>query len=132
MSAQYSAEWVHKAEEDYLAALTLARQKKISTPNAVCFHAQQCAEKYLKAFLAARDVDIPRIHDLNQLNDLCTALDADFAMLAESLIALNPYAVEFRYPGESATVEEARHAITLMQQVRSFIRAKLGLTPRQQ
>ena len=41
-------------------------------------------------------------------------------------------AEEDYYPGESATVEEARHAITLMQQVRSFIRAKLGLTPRQQ
>jgi HEPN domain-containing protein len=42
-------EWVAKAEEDYLAALDLARRRKRPLWSGVCFHAQQCAEKYLKA-----------------------------------------------------------------------------------
>lgn len=42
-------EWVNKAEEDWEAARTLARKRKNPAHNAVCFHAQQSAEKYLKA-----------------------------------------------------------------------------------
>lgn len=40
-------EWVAKAEEDYAGAVALKRSRKAHLPNLVCFHAQQCAEKYL-------------------------------------------------------------------------------------
>ena len=46
---QATREWVKKAEEDYLAALDLARRRKVLLHNSVCFHCEQCAEKYLKA-----------------------------------------------------------------------------------
>jgi HEPN domain-containing protein len=55
MSETYQREWVQKAEEDYQAALALSRLRKRPTPNAVSFHCQQCAEKYLKAFLVSKD-----------------------------------------------------------------------------
>jgi HEPN domain-containing protein len=51
MSEAYLREWTRKAEEDYIAAITLARLRKQPTPSTVSFHCQQCAEKYLKAFL---------------------------------------------------------------------------------
>jgi HEPN domain-containing protein len=51
MSDLYLQEWIQKAEEDYTVATTLARKRKQPTPSTVCFHCQQCAEKYLKAFL---------------------------------------------------------------------------------
>jgi HEPN domain-containing protein len=48
MSEAYLQEWIRKAEEDYTAATVLARRRKHPTPSVVCFHCQQCAEKYLK------------------------------------------------------------------------------------
>jgi len=41
-------EWIYKAEEDFEAAILLARKKRKSVPDVVCFHAQQCIEKYLR------------------------------------------------------------------------------------
>ena len=44
-------EWVEKAEEDFRVATREYRARKHPAYNAACFHAQQCAEKYLKARL---------------------------------------------------------------------------------
>src|ERR1035441_6136638 len=52
-------EWVAKAEEDYLAALDLARRRKRPLWSGVCFHAQQCAEKYLKARMEEAGLAVP-------------------------------------------------------------------------
>jgi len=60
-------EWAAKAEEDYLAAVDLARRRKQPLWSGVCFHAQQCAEKYLKARLEEANLAIPRTHDLENL-----------------------------------------------------------------
>jgi len=127
MSVDYAGEWLEKAEEDYWAAVSLLRQTEHPVPNAVCFHCQQCAEKYLKAFLASRDVDIPKIHSLVTLGDMCSALDAQFGLITPQLEQLEVYAVEFRYPGESATQEEAYEAVEAMKQVREFVQARLGI-----
>jgi len=56
MSAEYLKEWIRKAEEDYVVAIALVRRRKWPTPSAVSFHCQQCAEKYLKAFLVQHEV----------------------------------------------------------------------------
>jgi HEPN domain-containing protein len=56
----YLVEWIRKAEEDYNAAIALARQRKKSTPNALSFHCQQCAEKYLKAYLIQQRIVFPK------------------------------------------------------------------------
>lgn len=58
-------EWVAKAEEDYLAAFDLARRRKRPLWSGVCFHAQQSAEKYLKARLEEAGLTVPRTHDLD-------------------------------------------------------------------
>jgi HEPN domain-containing protein len=70
MSDLYLQEWIRKAEEDYTVATTLARKRKQPTPSAVCFHCQQCAEKYLKAFLVQNAIVFRRIHDLLELHEL--------------------------------------------------------------
>jgi HEPN domain-containing protein len=129
MSAGLVDEWVAKAEADYQMALVASRQRKTSLPEAVCYHAQQCVEKYLKAFLIAQGVPPPRTHGLEQLNDLCMQLDGTFALLSGDLGELTTYAVELRYPGVTATVEEARRTLGIMKQARQFIRTRLGLQP---
>jgi predicted nucleotidyltransferase len=54
--------------KDYQAALALSRLRKRPTPNALSFHCQQCAEKYLKAFLVSKNVKFPKTHDLLELH----------------------------------------------------------------
>ena len=50
-------EWVEKAEEDYKAANQLAKISLQHFATTICFHAQQCAEKYLKALIVSFDKD---------------------------------------------------------------------------
>ena len=125
MSEEYLKEWVHKAEEDYIVAAALARRRKQPTPNAVAFHCQQCAEKYLKAFLVRHKVMFPKTHDLLELHRLCLSVEPAFDLIGDLLDRLNPYAVEFRYPGEETTVEEAKAAVKAMKKVRHFVRGLL-------
>ncbi len=124
---EYLMEWVRKAEEDYETAITLIRKQKRPTPNAVCFHCQQCAEKYLKAFLVQQRVVFSKTHDLRELRRLAMTADPTFDLITDLLLRLNPYAVEFRYPGEEAIIEEAGDAVAAMKAVRRFVRSKLRL-----
>ena len=64
-------EWVDKAERDFATAERELRARKFINYDAVCFHAQQMAEKYLKAFLFKNGVDFPRTHNLRELLELC-------------------------------------------------------------
>ena len=68
MKSKLVAEWVAKAEEDFLTVEILARQRKKRIHNSVCFHAQQCAEKYLKARLEEAAIGFAHTHDLLMLH----------------------------------------------------------------
>jgi len=125
MSEEYLEEWISKAEEDYEASLDLIRRRRRPLPNSVCFHCQQCAEKYLKSYLIYREMTFPKIHNLVALLEMCVSLDETFEELRDLLVQLNSYATEVRYPGRYATVEEAREAVQSMKQVRRFVRTKL-------
>lgn len=120
-------EWIYKAEEDFESAIVLMRKRKKPVPDVVCFHAQQCVEKYLKAYLVKKDVEPPEIHDLQRLRRLCVDMDRAFDEISEELDVLNAYAVNFRYPGEKATPEEAEEALESAKKVRDFVREKLKL-----
>jgi HEPN domain-containing protein len=60
-------QWVQKVENDLKNAAYTLRMGKDCPTDTVCFHAQQCAEKYLKALLVLRGLEFPRTHDLSQL-----------------------------------------------------------------
>jgi len=120
-------EWIQHAEEDYEAALDLLRRRKHPMPAMVCYHCQQCAEKYLKAFLLDNNNIFEKIHNLLDLNESCQKIDASFGFVVDWLKVLNPYAIETRYPGRRFELAEAKEAVVLMKEVRKFIRAKLGL-----
>ena len=78
-------EWAAKVEADYATA----RREIVAaqTPNfdAVCFHAQQCVEKLIKAVLIARGVTPPRSHDLTQLSPLVATVFPGFTWPTEEL-----------------------------------------------
>jgi HEPN domain-containing protein len=54
------------------------------------------------------------------------AHDEAFELIRGALELLNAYAVDIRYPGESATKEEAHEAVKAMKQVREFMQSRLG------
>ncbi|MFN3308895.1 MAG: HEPN domain-containing protein [Anaerolineales bacterium] len=78
-------EWVSKAEDDYIVALKMFRARKQPVYDAVCYHAQQCAEKYLKAILQEHDVPIPKTHKLLDLLKLVKQIDATVEILLSDL-----------------------------------------------
>ena len=121
-------EWISKAESDYTVAGLAMSGGEVPVRDAVCFHAQQCAEKYLKAFLTEQQREFPRTHFLIALLGLCLPLDSTFEGLRADLASLEDYAVAARYPGVRLTDEMAEQALTAMQHVRAFIRPKLNLT----
>jgi len=125
---ELTLEWVEKAEGDYATAGRELRARRRPNYDAACFHAQQTAEKYLKAFLQEHGVAFPKTHSLIELLELCLPLDASFELQRDLLVRLDRYAVRYRYPGESADKDEARQALRAVKTVRTFVRAKLGLS----
>jgi HEPN domain-containing protein len=122
-----TAEWVSKAEGDFLTAGRELRARKSPNYDAVCFHAQQCAEKYLKAVLQENGKRIPKIHYLLELLALILEFDASYEFLKADLEALEDYAVRFRYPGDLAEKSEAQMAYAAAGTVRAFVRQTVGV-----
>jgi HEPN domain-containing protein len=120
------AEWISKAEGDYAVA---QREMEVNGGNhdAVCFHSQQTAEKYLKAFLFKNRVDFPKIHNLIELLELCLTIDSSLEESREFLDRLEDYAVLYRYPGASADQSDAQIAFHDAEKVRRTMRSKLKL-----
>jgi HEPN domain-containing protein len=118
--------WVRKAEEDFLLAQSALRRKKPLITGA-CFHAQQCAEKYMKALLVSRKADFPMSHDLLLLNNLCSNVGIFLEIEARLLSELTDYAVRTRYPGEEPILTDAKEALGTSKMIRKFARTFLGL-----
>ncbi|MFZ5820956.1 MAG: HEPN domain-containing protein [Chloroflexota bacterium] len=117
--------WAEKAEEDFTLAKSSLRRKKPLLTGA-CFHAQQCAEKYMKALLVSKKAAFPKTHDLLMLNNLCSEKGIFLEVEAKLLNSLTDYAVRTRYPGEEPTLEDAQEAIEIAKTVRRFARGFLG------
>jgi HEPN domain-containing protein len=118
--------WVERAEEDLAMARSALRRKRPLTSSA-CFHAQQCAEKYLKAILIAEGRSFPKTHDLVQLHTLGAQAGVLAPFELQDLSMLSDHAVRTRYPGEEPTVDEAREALGTARAVRRFARQLLGV-----
>ena len=122
-----TAEWIQKAENDFVVAQTMYRARKKPVYDAVCFHAQQCAEKYFKAVLQEHERDIPKVHKLLDLLKLCKEVEPSLEILLPDLLELERYSVNIRYPGLSADKEEGRAALRAAQTVRKLLQARLGI-----
>ena len=124
---ELTGEWVAKAEEDFYSADSLLHTVEVPAADTSSFHCQQCAEKYLKAFLTENLIRFEKTHVLATLLDLCASLDKDFHKIGNDLDSLEGYAVAIRYPGASASVELAELAFDAAERVRKFVRSKLGI-----
>ena len=124
---EIALEWVSRAENDIkLSQMAINAEPAIC--EGACFHAQQCAEKYLKAYLQERSVEVPRTHHLMVLLDLCLSLGAAFEGLRDPLTELDSYAVAVRYPGVNISQELGNSAIKMAVRVREVIREAMGIS----
>jgi HEPN domain-containing protein len=124
-----TAEWVRKAEADRVIARSSGRSRK-PLHDGVCFHCQQCAEKYLKGLLEELGLAVPKIHDLDHLRVLLTPYHPSLRSLRRGLIFLTNFAVATRYPGDNASKRQAQGALRWSERVRAAARALLSIRPR--
>jgi HEPN domain-containing protein len=119
-------QWLSLADEDLdLASHGLGLGAR-SPYRLIAYHAQQCAEKCLKAFLVCHKVDFPYTHNIRRLIEFC-GKHASWAETLRDAEELTPYAVTARYLGEDeeVTEAEAKRAIELAQKVRQQVRTAL-------
>jgi HEPN domain-containing protein len=108
-----------------LKKLTPSRDRLRPT-DTVCYHAQQCVEKYIKALLVFRATPFPKTHNIRVLSALLPPkfrpkLDSD------AQDRLTRYATVLRYPGAGPDVPlpEARNAVVIARRVRKEVRRHL-------
>jgi HEPN domain-containing protein len=98
--------WLLRAGED----LRAGRHDLTASPpllNDVAFHAQQCSEKAMKAFLVHREQAFRKTHNLTELGGAVARLEPALAELMRSASLMTEFAWRFRYPGDLATVSHA-------------------------
>ncbi|RNC69209.1 MAG: HEPN domain-containing protein [Desulfuromonadales bacterium] len=120
------SEWLTHARSD-IAFARLGLNQDI-LPEQICFHAQQSAEKSLKAVLLHAGLDFPFTHDLEVLLDTMDAAGIEVPDELQEVGSLTPYAVETRYPGFWGDIGESdvREAIELAEKIFSWATTRVS------
>jgi HEPN domain-containing protein len=123
--SNYTA-WLTKADSDLLNINNNLAAERVPW-DTVCFHAQQAAEKLLKAYLVYHGRMPTRTHDLVALLAVCVEIDVGLAALEGDCRSLTYYAVGSRYPDDLFEPEEedARAMLEALHRIKTAIRALL-------
>lgn len=125
LALEVAREWILKAENDLKTATHVLKLGEHCPTDSVCFHAQQCVEKYVKAVLALAGTDFPKTHDLERLIALSPE-ESRPSLSPQEQAVLTEYATGARYPGwGEIRLTEARKAVNLARRVRKDLRAAL-------
>jgi len=119
--------WFEYAENDLQSAAMLVKEDALAR-NAG-YHAQQAAEKALKAVLAGHDVKVPRTHDLDVLGDMVERWVPEISGHGKDLEWLTIFATESRYPFQSGlaiTRDHAERALRIARQIKSICQTHLS------
>ena len=119
--------WILKAENDFKTGKDEFATEKPAT-DTICFHMQQCIEKYLKAYLVFYKKYFRNTHSIAELIELCIEIESDFDVLYKlNADKLTIYAVEVRYPDDfyMPTLIETKECIEIATKVKELIKEKL-------
>jgi HEPN domain-containing protein len=124
--AQKVRQWIEYADEDLRLAEYALRMESGCPYRLIAYHAQQCVEKYIKAFLVYHRQDFPYTHNISALLELCRK-HSDWMDSLSQAETLTAYAISARYPGEDEPVSlaEAQKAITIATQTKSTLNTLL-------
>lgn len=119
---EFVHQWLRKASGDLKVARHLLGADADLSYGAA-FHAQQAAEKYLKAVLVWHQIEFPKTHDIGRIVDLVRTADSQLADRVAGAAALTPYGVETRYPADlpEPTRDQARAAVAIAERVRQAV-----------
>ena len=114
--------WFKKAESDLLNITNNLSAEKIPV-DTCCFHAQQAAEKYLKAYLVSRNIDFPKTHDLQLLIKLIIPTNPVFTKILSTAMGLIDYGITPRYPDllHEPELADAKNALTDANTIKQFV-----------
>jgi HEPN domain-containing protein len=118
---------VTKAEGDYDVILLLLKSRKKTRFDQICFHSQQCIEKYLKGRLNEANIAFPKTHDLVAVLKLSQPIEPLWGVFAMPFRSVTDWAVLPRYPGSFATAAQGKEAVKICRRFRKVARASLGL-----
>ncbi len=111
--------WLRKAANDLLNISNNLRAEQVPW-DTVCFHAQQCAEKTLKAYLVFHGYQPQYTHNLVSLLASCAGMEPGLANLQDDCQLLVGYGVHVRYPDEYEVMEDdSRQAVTALERIRA-------------
>ncbi|MBN2080413.1 MAG: HEPN domain-containing protein [Spirochaetes bacterium] len=120
-------QWFARAENDLKAGKGEFSSVNPAT-DTICFHMQQCVEKYLKGFLVFHGKEIDKTHNLTLILMKCADVDPSFQTMVDAEVdRLTPYATVLRYPDDfyMPDGDETRRAISLAEDCRSFVLERL-------
>jgi HEPN domain-containing protein len=123
---QLVQEWLNKADEDFGFAASVLKESPYYAQ--ICFHFHQAAEKYLKAYVVAYDLEFQKIHDLPVLLKICMQRDPGLQMILEDCKFLNRYYIEARYPVHWPTSydkDETQKGYSAAEHIRDVIKNRL-------
>lgn len=120
-------EWIDLAEEDYRSLEREFRVRRSPSYSVVCFHCQQCVEKYMKAMLVSLQIEPPRTHNLVSMLDMIVPFQPLWESDRLSFQELLPYSVRARYGGIVCTRDDAKSAVQCCRHLRKLIRNTMGL-----
>ena len=112
-------EWIAKSEEDYATAKREIAVTEFPSYSVICFHAQQCVEKLMKALLIKFGQVPPRTHHLVVLHTQLKPVCPDWEASLEDLQFLTRAGMDFRYPGEPAEFPDAEEALLIADKLRT-------------
>jgi HEPN domain-containing protein len=106
------------------------RRSNVPVHDGVCFHCQQCAEKYLKGLMEELGLAVPKTHYLALLLSALAPHHPSLNSWRRGLLFLSAFAVAARYPGRQASKRQAVAALRWAERVRTQARALLGIRER--
>lgn len=119
--------WLVKADNDLKTGKDELASENPAT-DTVCFHMQQCVEKYLKAFLVSKGEEISKTHNLAFILQRCVEIDRGFIKIRNSgADELTIYAVGARYPDDfyMPSLKESKKALRIAEKIKEFVLHKL-------
>ena len=119
-------DWLRKADNDLINAVHTLKLGGECPTDTVCFHAQQCVEKHLKALLVLLGIPFSRTHDIAHLMSMVPLALAP-SLNADQQDLLTDYAASIRYPSsnDEVSLSEARKAVAMARLVRREIRRQI-------
>ncbi|MBI5286230.1 MAG: HEPN domain-containing protein [Deltaproteobacteria bacterium] len=119
-------EWLNKADEDLnFAKINLKEENNFYAQ--ICFHFQQAAEKYLKSFIVAYDLEFEKMHNLINLLKVCSKKEPSLLSLMDKCEALNTAYVDTRYPVHWPTDYSREKALRLQKAAEDIAQTIKGL-----